>query len=710
MCDKTVKKSAHSGMNAEKLNAELKKLNEKYNDESAVTRRARLIAFALENAEITIYDGESFAYKADFGRAIEDIRWTDVAEKLDKDLCRDESAVRIKHLRLCDFLGGLDFGHSMPDFRALLSFGVNGLIERAEKRKNNCTDVKKLAFYDACTTALTAFRSFVLRYAALAANNGNAELAERLAHVSGEPPRTFHEALQLILLYFVAVQYAESCFVRSLGGLDELYPYYKDDIEKGNATEEDYAGVIAGFYRALASFHAVANVPFFIGGQTIGGKTAVNPLSYELVRVYLKTGLYDPKIHVRVTRDFPDDLLDEILDGIRNGNSSFAFVSDDAVIKGLTETLGENVGDARDYTVIGCYEPAAYGREMPSSCNGLVNIPKSIEIVLGRGTDLKSGEKADDLDYPKSYRSFDEFYAAVKKRLRYAADKAMELTIAYEKHYDLVTSAPLTSATFRDCIEKGEDAYSGGAKYNNSGINVTGFATAVDSLVAIKSLVFDRKLVSLDRFTEILSCDWAGAEDLRLAAKKCDAYGNGDETADALYVDLYNFMGELFKNKPNGRGGYFRMGTFSIDNCFWLGKGTAATPDGRRSGESISKNSCASIGRDKAGVTALISSVAKADPALAPNGGVLDMVLHPSAVAGEDGLAAFRALIRTYFDLGGFAAHFNVFSAQELKKAQREPEKYSTLQVRVCGWNAYFVDLPTEQQNAFIATAECGND
>ena len=150
------------------------------------------------------------------------------------------------------------------------------------------------------------------------------------------------------------------------------------------------------------------------------------------------------------------------------------------------------------------------------------------------------------------------------------------------------------------------------------------------------------------------------------------------------------------------------MGTFSIDNCFWLGKGTAASADGRRCGEPISKNSCASIGRDKAGVTALISSVAKAEPALAPNGGVLDIVLHPSAVAGDDGLNAFAALIRTYFGLGGFAAHFNVFSADELKKAQKTPEKYSTLQVRVCGWNAYFVDLPREQQDAFIATAEGG--
>lgn len=720
MNEKADKKCVRGGMSAEELRRKLFGLNEKYNGESAVGRRARLIAYSLENADITLCGGDDFAYKADFTKATEDIRWADVSQKLDKDLCSDEFAVREKHLRLCDFIGGPDFGHSMPDFRALLSLGVNGLIGRAEKYKKTCSDGgkadekeaagEKIGFYDACIATLTAFRKFVRRFAALAEMNGDGELGKRLTRVSGEPPRTFHESLQLILLYYVAVQYAESCFVRSLGGLDELYPYYKADIKEGRATKEDCAEVIAGFYRALASFHATANVPFYIGGQTKSGKTAVNPLSYELVRVYLKTGLYDPKIHVRVTRDFPGDLMDLILDGIRGGSSSFLFISDDAVIRGLHGTMRESKADARDYTVIGCYEPAAYGKEMPSSCCGLVNIPKSVEIALGRGADLMFGERADDLEYPKRYRDFDEFYAAVKMRIRYAAEKAMELTVAYEKHYDLVTSAPLTSATFGECLEKGEDAYHGGAKYNNSGINVTGLATAVDSLMAIKWLAFNAKYAGPDELAEILRNDWQGADELRLKAMQSDSYGNDNKAADALYTDLYGYIGGLFKGKRNGRGGYFRMGTFSIDNCFWLGKGTAASADGRRKGEPISKNSCASTGRDKAGVTALILSAAKADPALAPNGGVLDVILHPSAIAGDDGLKAFAALIRTYFDLGGFAVHFNVFSADELKKAQKNPEKYSTLQVRVCGWNAYFVDLPHEQQDAFIAAAESDND
>lgn len=705
--DKSEEKTNIScGLNADGLRSGLIELNEKYKSESACARRARLIAFALENARITLRHGDGFAYKADFGRTIEDIRWGDVGLKLDKGVCADEFKKREEHLKLCDFIGGLDFGHSMPDFRALLKLGVGGLIKRLEKRKKDCRDEKRFAFYDTSMLALGAFGAFVRRFAALARMNGDEPLASRLTRVSDEPPTSFHEALQLIMLYYVAVQQAEGCAVRSLGGLDELYPYYAADIAEGRESREDYAEVIAEFYRDLDSFHATANVPFFIGGQTADGKTAVNPLSYELVRVYLETGLYDPKIHVRVTRDFPDDLMNTILDGIRRGSSSFVFVSDDAVIKGLTKTLGESAEDARDYTVIGCYEPAAYGKEMPSSCCGLINVPKSLEIALGHGFDIKFGVRADDLEYPSVYKSFDELYSALKLRLRYAAEQAMEITAAYEKHYDLVTSAPLTSATFADCVEKGEDAYTGGAKYNNSGLNVTGLATAVDSLMAIKRLVLDERRVTLGEFTEILKNDWRGADELRLNATQSDCYGNGHEAVDALYTDLYDYIGGLFNGKRNGRNGLFRMGAFSIDNCFWLGKGTAASADGRRCGEPISKNSCASVGKDKSGVTALLSSVAKADAALAPNGGVLDVVLHPSAVSGDDGLNAFAALVRTYFALGGFAVHFNVFSSEELKKAKQCPEKYSTLQVRVCGWNAYFVDLPPEQQDTFIKIAE----
>ena len=201
-----------------------------------------------------------------------------------------------------------------------------------------------------------------------------------------------------------------------------------------------------------------------------------------------------------------------------------------------------------------------------------------------------------------------------------------------------------------------------------------------------------------------------GQEKLRLAVLHLpEKYGNNCARADEVAVDFADFCAGLVNNRPNGRGGVFKAALFTIDNCFKTGEKTMATPDGRKAGEPLSKNLCAVTGMDKNGITALVHSVTKFDMSKFPNGSVLDFVFHPSAVAGEDGLNAFYGILMTYFKKGGLAMHGNVFNADDLKKAQNEPEKYKNLQVRVCGWNAYFVDLSPAEQDAFIRQAEnCG--
>ena len=233
-------------------------------------------------------------------------------------------------------------------------------------------------------------------------------------------------------------------------------------------------------------------------------------------------------------------------------------------------------------------------------------------------------------------------------------------------------------------------------------------ATLVDSVCAVKRLVFEEKRITYAELCELLKNDWAGNEKLRLIAKSIpEKYGNGNPTADKITKDFADFCASLITNHPNGRGGVFKAASFSIDTFVAFGAKTMATPDGRRAGEILSKNLCATVGQDKKGVTALIHSATQIDHSLFPNGTVLDVVLHPSAVAGEDGLCAFESLLKTYFAKGGFALHGNVFDAEELKKAQENPEKYKNLQVRVCGWNAYFVNLSKAEQDAFIKQAEC---
>ena len=256
-------------------------------------------------------------------------------------------------------------------------------------------------------------------------------------------------------------------------------------------------------------------------------------------------------------------------------------------------------------------------------------------------------------------------------------------------------------------VETGVDLYEGGAKYNNSSLSAYSIATLVDSIAAVKRLVFDEGRVTFDELTDILKADWKGCEKLRLYARSIpEKYGNNEPLTDGITVELSHYIASLINGKPNGRGGVFKASLFSIDHGFASGKKTMATPDGRRAGEPNSKNLCSVPAMDRKGITALINSVTKIDQTEFPNGVVLDVVLHPSAVSGEDGLEAFLGILKTYFAMGGMALHGNVFDAATLRAAQNAPEKYQTLQVRVCGWNAYFVNLSKDEQDAFIRQAE----
>ena len=251
------------------------------------------------------------------------------------------------------------------------------------------------------------------------------------------------------------------------------------------------------------------------------------------------------------------------------------------------------------------------------------------------------------------------------------------------------------------------DIYDGGAKYNNSSMSFYSLASLVDSLCAVRTLVYEEKAVTLSQLTDILKADWKGYEDLQNRALRLpQKFGINDETADALAAELAQYCAGLVNNRPNGRGGVFKAALYTIDHCIKTGAKTMATPDGRNAGQPLSKNLCAVTGMDKKGVTGLINSAGKIDASQFPNGSVLDVVLHPSAVAGEEGLTAFLGILLTYFKKGGLALHGKVFSPEDLKKAQKDPETYKNLQVRVCGWNAYFVNLTKGEQDAFIRQAE----
>ena len=257
-------------------------------------------------------------------------------------------------------------------------------------------------------------------------------------------------------------------------------------------------------------------------------------------------------------------------------------------------------------------------------------------------------------------------------------------------------------------MRDGKNAIGNGMKYNLTVILQTGAGTAVDALAAVKEIVYEKREMTLAELGAVMAANWAGHDELRLRMRASRRkWGNNDPLANKLTHDLYHVFGEAVNGKPNSRDGTFFAAGHSIDYFVILGRGTGATPDGRKSGEEFSKNISPAPGADREGPTALIESIGAIDYHDIPCDIILDTTIHPTVVQGEKGLQAMRALVERYFAVGGCAIHFNVFSAEELRDAQAHPERYENLQVRVCGWNVRWNDLPRAQQDAYIRRAEC---
>ena len=688
-------------------------LDEKLQNESTARNRAELIAFVLDNTRFDKDEKDIFPCDINACGIIADkIRMKDVAI-VENGVMNAAHLVSLKASTQGIFNGWFDFSHLMPDWESVYSLGLTGLKARLNesrrkiKESGAITDGQEEYFCCGITT-LDALIRYILRREKAERAYGTPEslaAADAFRAIATDKPQTLYQAMLLCFTFYAVLTFVEGSFVRSLGALDQLFaPLYYKDIELG-ASEEDENTLIDCFYVKWQSMNVAANIPFYLGGSDENGRDKVTDFSRLLVERYARLDLISPKMQIRVNKNTPDDFINGVLKSIRSGNSSFVFCNDDVIIPAL-EKIGEQRADAVNYALIGCYEPLAAGKEVACSCNALINLAKVVEAALNGGKDLLSGEVMIE-NVPTDYKSFDDFKAETERIALECAKKAVFVVSEADKYYNLVSASPLFSATFNSSVEKGLDLYYGGAKYNNSSINIIGLASYADSLAAVKKFVFDEKIVTLGRLDDILKNDWAGADELLIKAQaQKNRFGNDSDEPDSWAKDVFTLLSGYVNGRKNGRGGVFRTGLFSVDNCYLYGKRTGAGADGRLAREPISKNLCASVGKDISGVTAVMNAVRALGLKDAPNGAVLDVILHPSAVSGEDGLNAFRSLLKAYFAGGGQSVHFNVFSAETLIDAKKHPEKYASLQVRVCGWNAYFTSLSEVEQDAFIASAK----
>jgi len=572
----------------------------------------------------------------------------------------------------------------------LLDKGIPGIIRDLESLNDKKQDNQN----EYCNDRLTVYNSikeFLLRCADVceACNNKKSEFVSgNLRHLSFSAPETLAQAMQLILVFYRMQNNLDNITIRSLGGLDRLlYPFYKSDIENGRYTKEQLIEITKYFMWNLYCIKAVANLPFYICGMDENGNDATNEFTFLLLETYRELDIYDPKMHVMYHENINPDILTLILDMIREGKNSFVFINTPVASKSL-ENIGISEQDAKKVIVYGCYETAAEGTEVPCTCGGTINLVSSVECVI-------KGNKA--------YGTFAEFMEAVISELEKYTLLCMETVAKYEKHYKDVRPSLIMSPTFKSSRESGIDLYNKGAKYNNTSIVGAGMATLVDSLVAVKHIVYDEKIKTLDELRDILCSNWENNELLRMSIKnKYPKFGNNIEEADSIAVRIYERFANLINGRKNGRGGVFRCGMFSVDWRFGMGEKTGATPDGRFDGEPLSKNLASVTGQDKKGVTAYLHSILKFNSKKVPDGYVADVILHSSAVEGNDGMQVFKSLLSTFMKKNGFAVHFNILSPDTLINAQKEPEKYRNLQVRLCGWNVRFSDMSKYEQDEFI--------
>ena len=586
-----------------------------------------------------------------------------------------------------------DFDHIIPEWDKVLKLGFPGMKSRL--RANWKDDV---SYYRAELMASDAIDRLLNRLIAQGRARGGRRAirqAESLTRLRDGAPQTAYDVMQFIYLYFVLSEHFEAVQARSLSIIDQtLWPYYQADVAAGRTTEAEFREQFAHFLWQWGSIDNYWGQPVTMGGTKADGTTEYNPLSIVILDVMDKCALPTPKFHLKIAPNTPDVVLNKALDMARR-HRPISFIGEQPV-RAVLEHLGFDADDARRFVTKGCYEFCT-----PEAGNGLggghVNLVKVVELMLA---DAKAGTFAAN--------DFASFKAEYLRRAAATAEEVREFFFTFEKHLDDVNPALVASLAGEFSVQTGRDALANGTRTGNStGVCLSGFGTAVDALLAVKEIVYERKEMSLAELGALMAANWKGREELRLRMLRSKRkWGVNDPEANALGSEIAKRLSSVINGRPNSRGGRFGMSGHNARQFIVQGAKTGATPDGRRKGEEFSKNLSPTMGADTEGVTALIQTLAALDSKDFPGDFPLDVMLLPYTVSGDKGLEMMKALLSQYYANGGLMMQFNVFDAEELRDAQAHPEKYENLQVRVCGWNVRWNDLPKVEQDAYIRRAE----
>lgn len=652
-----------------------------------------------------------------------------------EDIVRDRAGDEVSAISSVVKINQTDHaqGHICPNVKEWLETGPQGYIDQAKSKLGSCTPQQK-EFYECVILVMQGVQKFMRRYEDVLKETAKAypdhaqdlmQVASICHNLQTQPAHTFHEALQSLWFLMVVLHMESNASSFSPGRLDQiLYPYYQKDIDDLTLTKEDALELIECLWlkfneivylrnknsaKYFAGFPIGFNVA--IGGQDQEGKDYCNDLSHLFLDAQEDVGLPQPNLSVRLHEHTNDALLRHAVRCVSKGSGMPQFFNDKAIIHSL-EKLGISHEDAMNYAIVGCVELTTQGNNLGWSDAAMFNLNKVLELTLNHGVCLLTGKQlGPDYGSLSTYKTFEELEAAYKKMILYFMDKMLVCCEAVEKAHIDVLPTPFLSAVIDDCMEKGMDVTAGGAHYNLSGIQMIQVANLADSLAAIKQMVYDEKRIAPADLVHALQTNFDGEEVMRQTLlHRVPKYGNDVEWVDELGAKWARFFRQELGKHTNYRNGPYHTGMYTVSAHVPMGKNVGASADGRLSQDPLADGGLSPVyGRDLQGPTAVLKSVSKMDDDCTTNGGLLNMKFLPDFFKTETGITKFCHFLRTFVDLEIPHIQFNVVSRQNLLDAQKHPEQYRSLTVRVAGYTAYFTELAGDLQNEIIARTTYNN-
>jgi trans-4-hydroxy-L-proline dehydratase len=544
-----------------------------------------------------------------------------------------------------------------------------------------------------------------------------AKMAAACRNVPENAPESFFEALQYYwFLHVGIITELNPWDAFNPGRLDQnLYPFFKKDIEEGKLTIEEAKEMLCCFWIKFNNHPAPPKVGITakesntyvdfclinLGGVTPDNKDGVNELTYLILDVIEEMRLLQPSSMIQVSKKNPDRFIKRALKIVATGFGQPSIFNTDSIIQEHV-IQGKSVIDARKGGASGCIEAGVFGKEC-YILTGYFNLPKILEITLNNGKDpvtqknigIKTGN-------PEKFKSFEQLFDAYKAQLEYFINIKIKGNNIIEKINSDYMPVPLLSLVTEDCIKNGQDYNQGGARYNTSYIQGVGLGSVTDALISLRYNVFDNKIISMPDMLKALKNNFAGDDELQeTLLNKTPKYGNDDSYADEVLQMVFKAYFDQVNNRPNAKGGVHRINLLPTTCHVYFGEITNALPDGRKSSMPFSEGISPVQGADRNGPTAVVKSASKIDH-LQTGGTLLNQKFLPDLLETPKGIDSVKDLIRSYFSMDGHHIQFNVVSEETLRDAQKNPDNYKDLIVRVAGYSDYFVDLTPALQNEII--------